>query len=276
MSDLMGKRLLLFFIAFFLPMAVFSTPAQAEDGPLQVATETHVADDGTVRVHLTLKNASRNPLFNIIPMFHFHHTMSMMPKIIRLEPGQGITLENADHPPVMRTGRYPLVVMVKYQDAPRAKEFFSRIHTDSFYFREPVESVIEGEIRSSTQSGGALMNVFLKNTSPSLKNVRMMLLLPPGLVAESFQGVMGFTLRGGEEKSFEIAVRKLSGSRAGTYPVHLMVEYAEMLKHYSGEVRADIVFGQEWNATTLALHLTLILLFAIALIYLYRKRKETL
>ena len=67
MSDLMGKRLLLFFIAFFLPMAVFSIPAQAEDGPLQVATETHVADDGTVRVHLTLKNASRNPLFNIIP-----------------------------------------------------------------------------------------------------------------------------------------------------------------------------------------------------------------
>jgi len=87
------------------------------------------------------------------------------------------------------------------------------------------------------------VKVLLKNTSPALKNIRMMLLLPPELVAESFQGMMGFTLRGGEEKYFEVPVTKVAGRPGGTFPVHLMVEYGEMLKHYVRDIPGQINFG---------------------------------
>jgi hypothetical protein len=71
----------------------------------------------------------------------------------------------------------------------------------------------------------------------------MMLLLPPELIADRFQGMMGLTLRGGEEKYFEVPVRKVSGPPGGVYPVHLLVEYGELLKHYSGDIPGQINFG---------------------------------
>ncbi|SVE29193.1 uncharacterized protein METZ01_LOCUS482047, partial [marine metagenome] len=165
-----------------------SYPVFAAERPLEVSTETIVAENGIVRILLSLKNPSREPLYNVHPMFHFHHTMAMMPKIMRLEPGQGITMENTDHPPVVRDGRYPLVAMVQYQKNKQKGKYLSQIHTDSFYYNDPVESVIEGKIDSVAEEGVSLLKVWLRNTSSSFKNVRLMLLLPPGLIAEKFQG----------------------------------------------------------------------------------------
>ena len=251
-----------------------SYPVFAAERPLEVSTETIVAENGIVRILLSLKNPSREPLYNVHPMFHFHHTMAMMPKIMRLEPGQGITMENTDHPPVVRDGRYPLVAMVQYQKNKQKGKYLSQIHTDSFYYNDPVESVIEGKIDSVAEEGVSLLKVWLRNTSSSFKNVRLMLLLPPGLIAEKFQGMMGFTLLAGEGKRFEVPVRKLSDSESEIYPVHLMIEYAEMLKHYTGEVRGDVTFQKYWTVKNLALHLVLILAFGTFLCYRYWKRKK--
>ncbi len=251
-----------------------SCPVFAAERPLEVSTETIVAENGIVRILLSLKNLSREPLYNVHPMFHFHHTMAMMPKIMRLEPGQGITMENTDHPPVARDGRYPLVAMVRYQKDKQSGKYLSQIHTDSFYYNDPVESAIEGKIDSVAEEGVSLLKVWLLNTSSSFKNVRLRLLLPPGLITEKFQGMMGFTLLAGEEKRFEVPVRKLSDNELDTYPVYLMIEYAEMLKHYTGEVRGNATFQEYWTVKNLALHLALILAFGTFLCYRYWKRKK--
>ena len=215
----------------------------AGETPLELSTRSQVTADGKVTIALTLKNSGSQSLFHIHPMFHFHHTMSHMPMVHRLDPGQSVTLENGKHPPVRRVGSYPVVAMVSFKDAEKAREPHTSVHTDTFYFEEPKTSLIEGSLAADANEDSSIVRVLLKNPSSSFKNIRMILLLPPELTADRFQGMMGFTLRGGEEKSFEVPVRKISGLSGGVYPVHLLVEYGEMLKHFSGDIRGEINFG---------------------------------
>lgn len=220
-----------------------ATGLMAGQTTLELSTRSQVSHDGQVTLSLTLKNPNSQPLFHVHPMFHFHHTMSHMPMIHRLNPGQSVTLENIKHPPVGLVGSYPVVAMVSYKETEKSPESRTSVHTDSFYFEEPKVSLIEGMLSADTAEDSSLVRILLKNPSSSFKNVRMMLLLPPDLSADRFQGMKGFTLRGGEEKYFEVPVRKVSGLSGGVYPVHLMLEYGELLKHYSGDIRGEINFG---------------------------------
>jgi len=251
---------------------IFPQSVFANDSLLQVSTKSQVDARGGVTVFLTLKNTASKPLFHIHPMFHFHHTNVMLPMIPKLEPGQTVTLENNDHPTVMRAGRYPLVAMAHYKSEKEQSVASTVLHTDSFYFQEPVVSVVEGRIESSVESGGSVLNVLLQNNSQALKNVRMMLLLPPGLIAESFKGMMGFTLQGGERKFFQVPVAQAEGSLSGSYPVHLMIEYGEKLKHYSGEIRGRIEFGPVLDQGTLGFHLAVMIVMSLGLYLAYRKK----
>jgi len=258
-------------LVFFLT-AGFSSSVWAS--PLQLTTQALVDDDGRVRVHLTVKNNGRKPLYDVHPMFHFHHSMVMMNKIARLDPRQRVTLENTNHPPVLRTGRYPLVVMAEYKTGGKDGVPITQIHTDSFYFREPVKSVVDGEIRTTLQEDGSLLKIFLRNNSPSLKNVRLMLLLPPGLVADKFKGMMGFTIRGGEEKSFDVPVHRSVESTRTVYPVHLMIEYGEMLNHYTSEIGGEIDFRPAWDRVGFGMLIPTTGILALLVWYAYRKRSE--
>ena len=109
-----------FFIVLFaiLNGIVLEGPAQAK--PLDVFIQNQVDDAGNVKLLLTLKNSGSRTVYHVRPMFHFHHSMSMMSKIMRLDPGQSITLENDKHPPVMRVGRYPLTAMVEFWTHPNS------------------------------------------------------------------------------------------------------------------------------------------------------------
>ena len=254
----------------FLSGFVVPQPVLAHESPLSVTTKSQVDDEGRVTVFLTLKNSSSQTLFHIHPMFHFHHTNAMLPMIPKLLPGKSVTLENTDHPAVIRAGRYPLVVMASFKSQKGQSVPTTILHTDSFYYQEPVESVVDGRIESTVESGESFLNVLLQNNSQGLKNVRMMLLLPPGVIAENFKGMMGFTLRGGEKKSFQVPVEQTKGSLSGSYPVHLMIEYGEKLKHYTGEIRGRIQFGPVLNPDTLALHLAAIAVMSLALYWTYR------
>lgn len=224
-------------------IVMFAPGPMAGEHPLALSTQSQVSSDGKVAIALTLKNPGRQPLFHIHPMFHFHHTMSAMPVIHRLDPGQSVTLENTGHPPVRSVGSYPLVAMVRYKETEKSPESRTSVHTDSFYFEEPKVSLIEGSLGVDADENSSRLKILLKNPSSSFKNVRLMLLLPPELTADRFQGMMGFTLRGGAEKYFEVPVRKVSGLAGGVYPVHLLVEYGEMVNHYSGDIRGEINFG---------------------------------
>jgi len=255
---------------------IFPQAIHADELPLQISTESRVNGRGEVTVFLTLKNTGDKPLFQIHPMFHFHHTDAVVPMIPKLEPQQSMTLENNDHPAVMRAGRYPLVVMAHYKKDMDPLVFSTVLHTDSFYYQEPVESVVDGRLESSIEPSGSFLNVLLRNNSQALKNVRLLLLLPPGVIAESFKGMMGVTLQGGERKYFQVPVIKAGESMSGSYPVHLLIEYGEKLKHYSGEIRGKIEFDPEWNSQMLAFHMAVIAVMCLGLYWAYRKKWKEL
>jgi hypothetical protein len=239
--------------------------------PLDISIQNEVDDSGNVNLALTLKNSGSHPIYHVHPMFHFHHSMSMMSKIMRLEPGQSITLENDSHPPVMRVGRYPLTAMVEYWTLPDGGIKQSVLTTDSFFFKESVESKIEGNLESSTGSESSILKVFLQNRSDALKNIRMMLLLPPGIKTDEFSGMMGFTLRGREEKNFEIRVFRNENLSEDRFPVRLMIEYGEMLKHYSREINGTIRFSPSWYSMKYLFHFTALAFMVLVLLgYYYR------
>lgn len=243
---------------------------QTNGEPLQLSTTSEVNDEGRVKITLAIQNVSGKPIFHVHPMFHFHHSHSMAAMIHKMEPGERITLENTDHPKVLRVGRYPLAIIANYSQSPDDPAHRTQLHTDSFYYREAVASMIEGEVSSYVKDGTSLLRVLVRNTSSSFKNIEMMLLFPPGLSAETFKGMKGFTIGGGEEKRFEIPVSKLGEVPDGEYPVHLMVEYGELMKHYTGEIRGKVVFpdmkGPLWP------HLVAITIFVFLLIVFYRMR----
>jgi len=213
------KLLYLLVWALTIPQAV-----HAVENSLAVSTRSQVNEQGAVSILLTLKNTGSQPLFKIHPMFHFHHTNSMMTVIPKLEPGETVEMKNNDHPPVVRVGRYPLVVMVHYNNRREQTVPLTALHTDSFYYREPVVSSVVGKIESVVEPKGSFLRVLLQNNSEAFKNVRLLLLLPSGVMAEKFKGMMAITLRAGQKKYFEVPVERTAESLDGNYPVHLMVE----------------------------------------------------
>ena len=248
-----------------------ASPGHAQEQPLEVSIQNQVDDKGNIKLALTMKNLGSHPLYHIHPMFHFHHSMSMMSKIMRLDPGQSITLQNNQHPPVVRVGRYPLTAMVEYWTLPEGGVKKSLLATDFFFYKELVESRVEGSLESSTDSESSILKVFLQNQSDSLKNIRMMLLLPPGIESRDFSGVMGFTLRGGEKKNFEVRVFRRENQGADLFPVRLMVEYGEMMKHYSGEINGTVRFSPVWYSMKYRFHFSALAFMALIFLgYYYR------
>ena len=260
---------LFLFIFNFIPLVL------ADSQQLIITTNTLVTEEGKVRIHLTLQNNGQRTLYDVQPMVHFHHTMAMMSRIVQLEPGRKVMLENDDHPPVLRSGRYPLVIMTQYKTDLRI-EPHTHIHTDSFYFREQVESAIDGKIITTLNGDESLLDISLKNNSTSFKNIRLMLLLPPGLVADELAQMMGFTIRGGQEKNIKVAVKRKKGSPAIIYPVHLLVEYGEMLNHYTGDISGEVDFRsiQERTAIIPALGAIIFLIGAILLQSYFQSKKQ--
>ena len=156
-------------------------------------------------------------------------------------------------------------------------QLYTHIHTDSFYFREQVESAIEGKIITTLNDDESLLDIFLKNNSNSFKNIRLMLVLPPGLVTDKLSQMMGTTIRGGQEKNIKVVVKRKNGSPAIIYPVHLLVEYGEMLNHYTGDISGEVDFRsiQERTAIIPALGAIFFLIGAIFLRSYFKTRNNS-
>ncbi len=267
----------LFFLAIivgiFVPVIIW-----AEADLLDLSTRTDINPEGLVTIRFEIRNRSDKPLFKLKPMFHFHHAMSGMPMIQRLDPGESHTFINKNHPRVLRAGRYPLIVKVQYRLQPDSLSSSSIIQNlmDSFYFKEELRSAVKGKLEFESVGQESMLKIFLTNKAQSFKNIRLMLLLPPGLTVHAFdQGMLGFTIRGGEEKEFGFPVTREEGFPGGNYPVYLMIEYGEMQKHYSDEVFVTMQYVLSWEETPFWNHILTFCAFALFLFWIYRtKQKE--
>jgi len=241
-----------------------------EERPLEVSTQTSVDSKGEVTIRLTYENISSETLFHVHPMFHFHHSMDMAPMVMELKPGDRKEIINKNHPKLLRIGRYPLAILFKYKNEMKGS-WLTQTFMDSFFYEERLDSAVKGEIETLETGDHSRLRILIKNPAESFKNIRLMLLLPPGLISKRFSQMLGFTIRGGEEKSFEVDVEKTPESSPGDYPVHLMIEYGEMQKHYSGEAQTNLTFNLPWNEALSWVHATAFLFLGGFLAWTFRK-----
>ncbi len=242
----------------------------AEERPLKVSIKSVVSSKGDVSIRLTYKNISGKTLLHVHPMFHFHHSMDMAPMAMKLEPGESKEVINKNHPKLLRVGRYPLVVLFKYKTEIKGS-WLTQTLMDSFYFKEKLHSAVKGEIETLETGDRSRLRIWIKNPAESFKNIRLMLLLPPGLISKSFNQMLGFTIRGGEEKSFEVNVEREPEGLPGTYPIHLMIEYGEMQKHYSDEVGTNLTFHLPWSQSISWIHAVAFFFLASFLVWNFKK-----
>ena len=235
-----------------------------------VSTQTSVDSKGEVTIRLTYENISNEPLYHVHPMFHFHHSMDMAPMVMKLKPGERKEIINKNHPKLLRIGRYPLAVLFKYKNKMKGSSL-TQTYMDSFFYEELLDSAVKGEIETLETGDHSRLRILIKNPAESFKNIRLMLLLPPGLISKSFNQMLGFTIRGGEEKSFEVDVEKIPESLPGDYPVHLMIEYGEMQKHYSGETQTSLKFNLPWNKAISWVHAVAFLMLGGLLLWNFKK-----
>ncbi len=100
-----------------------------------------------------------------------------------------------------------------------------------------------------------------------------MLLLPPDLITDELGQMMALTIRGGQEKKIAVSVKRKEGSAAIIYPVHLLVEYAEMLNHYTGDISGEIDFRSVQERTAIVPALSAMFALVCFLLFLsYRKK----
>lgn len=258
---------------FFAFVTVFPVNFSfAEKQPFKVLAKTLVGANGDVEIRLTYENISNESIYHIHPMFHFHHSMDMAPMVMKLDPGEKKEIINKNHPKLLRIGRYPLVVFFKYKSK-LGGTFLTQTFMDSFFYEEQLTSEVKGEIETLETGDHSRLRIWIKNHAESFKNIRLMLLLPPGLISKSFNQILGFTIRGGEEKSFEVDIEKIPDSLPGDYSVHLMIEYGEMQKHYSEEVKANLTFNLPWNKAFSWIHTLAFLVFASFLAWSFRKNR---
>ncbi len=257
---------LIFLFVNFFPLNV----SFAENQPLKVSTETLIGAKGDVEIRLTYENISNETLYHVHPMFHFHHSMDMAPMVMKLNPGERKEIINKNHPKLLRVGRYPLAILFKYKTKMKGS-WFTQTFMDSFFYEEQLYSAVKGEIETLETGDHSRLRIFIKNPAESFKNIRLMLLLPPELISKSFNQMLGFTIRGGEEKSFEVDVEKTPESLPGDYPVHLMIEYGEMQKHYSGEVKTKLTFNLPWKQSLSWNHAIAFLFLASLIMWSFKK-----
>ena len=106
-----------------------------------------------------------------------------------------------------------------------------------------------------------------------------MLLLPPGLITNELGQMMGLTIRGGQEKNIKVTIKLKEGSPAVIYPIHLLIEYGEMLNHYTGDISGEIDFRSIQERAAIVPGLGAIVFLACALLlrsYMKKRNKPIL
>ena len=104
--------------------------------------------------------------------------------------------------------------------------------------------------------------------------MQMMLHLPPGIESENFNGVMGFTIRGEEEKTFEIPLLNLGEKQGREFPVYLNVEYGEHLKHFSGEIMGWVEINPAFILSNAGPQIFALWVLAVVIVFMIRNRRH--
>ncbi len=171
-------------------------------------------------------------------------------------------------------GKYPLILTANYEDANSYP--FSAISVSTFDYKQATISDIAAKISNLELSDKGTLELKIKNTAETAKDVNIKLIVPKELTANKDK--LSAKLPAKSEMSADFEIEKFSALTGSSYAVFAVVEYDEDGKHYTSIANGAVTImeKQRINISSTFLLATLAILvitFAILQVNSWKKNK---
>ena len=171
----------------------------------------------------------------------------------------------------IKPGRYPLTVLVDFQDANQYA--FSALVGTTFHYEKDVNPDLLCVVNSLVMGENDELRVQVRNLGVESRHIRATILLPKELSAPKTETDFEIAPRGEKTVFFEVV--NFSALPGATYPVFCFLEYDSKETHYTAVANTviEIVEKQNWLGRTVWLWIGLaIFLGMVIILYQFKKK----
>lgn len=256
------KKLLLFLLIILLviPIVVASY--------LSMQSSITVTEDETI---ITVTNLGDESAYNV----QLSLDISEQKKISDLKSQLGMQEKFEWKMPLdskpKNPGKYPLILTTSYQDANSYP--FSAISVSTFDYKQGAISDIAAKINSIEIADKETLELTIKNTADTTKNLNIRLIAPKELTAEKDK--VSIKLPAKREITINFEIKKFSALAGSSYVVFGVIEYDEGGRHYTAISNGVVKVVEKkniFNNQNLLIAL-LIILVMIFTYFQFRKKK---
>ena len=166
-------------------------------------------------------------------------------------------------------GKYPLILTTSYQDANSYP--FSAISVSTFDYKQGAISDIAAKINSIEITDEETLELTIKNTADTTKNLNIRLIAPKELTANKEK--LRVKLPAKTESSINFEIKKFSALAGSSYVVFAVIEYDEDGKHYTTVTNGLVKVTEKKNIFNNR-NLLIALLIILVIIFIYAQKRS--
>lgn len=167
------------------------------------------------------------------------------------------------------SGKYPLILTTNYQDANSYP--FSAISVSTFDHKQSTISDIAAKINNIELSDEETLELTIKNTAETTKNLNIRMIAPKELTAEKDK--LSIKLPANTQTTINFEIKKFSALAGSSYVVFAVIEHDEDGRHYTIVTNGIVNVVEKQNIFTNQTLLT-VLLVILAVIFIYAQKKK--
>jgi hypothetical protein len=252
---------------------MFACVPVAAAGTLSIKTRATVKTEKD-RLNVTAKTynkgdeAAHNVQTNII--FLDERFESQSRKLLMVNQSEAFHVEKVLSG--INQGRYPLTVMVDFQDGNQYP--FSAVVGTTFHYKKDVNPDLECVTHDLIMEKKDELRIETRNLGVDSKHIRATVVLPRELSAPVTQ--IDFHIDGRGEKTIFFDIVNLSALSGATYPVFCYMEYDSEDTHYTAVAKAsvEVVRQGDWLRRTQWFWIGLAVFLGVVIVLYQFKRKQ--
>ena len=168
-------------------------------------------------------------------------------------------------------GKYPIILTANYQDANSYP--FSAISVSTVDYKQATISDIAAKINSLGLSDEGLLELKIKNTAETAKEIGIRLIVPRELTANRDR--LSAKVQAKSEMPLEFEIEKFSALTGSSYAVFAVVEYDEGSRHYTSMASGAVKITEKKNIfTNQSLLIGFLVILLIIFVYFQLKKKN--
>ena len=168
-------------------------------------------------------------------------------------------------------GKYPIVLTTSYEDANSYP--FSAISVSTFDYKEAAVSDIAAAMGNIQLSDKGVLELKIKNTGETAKDVNVMLAVPKELTVDKDK--LSVKMPAKEQKIVNFEIEKFSALAGSSYAVFAVVEYEEGGRHYTSMANGAVKVVEKKNIfTNQSILISLLVILIVIFIYFQFKKQK--